>query len=231
MSNLSVNKSFRSPNHYPASYYKDISCLVIHATAADTWNSTKHWFMNSQSNASSHYVIDKNGDLYQMVDEIFPAWHAGVSKWNGNEDINRHSIGIEIVNNSIKPYPEEQIQSVIKLSIDIMKRHNISIDNLVRHSDISGFRGKRDPYSHFPWERFKLEVGNALKSNKDEEKDIVNVEHSSLPAGVVSPWAKDAWEFSKQIGIVDKDTDPQDMTTKEEVTTMIYRFYDQIINR
>ena len=121
MSHLNINKAFPSPNHYPASYYKEIKYLIIHATAADSWNSTKNWFLNPQSKASSHYVVDKNGDIYQMVDEIFPAWHAGLSKWENNEDLNRYSIGIEIVNNSIKPYPEEQIKSVVNLSINIIR--------------------------------------------------------------------------------------------------------------
>lgn len=222
MSDLNINRNFRSPNHYPKNYYKDTSILVIHATAADTWTSTKWWFMNHQSKASSHYVIAKNGDIYQMVDEAYPAWHAGYSRWDGKQDINRHSIGIEIVNNSIKPYPEEQIRAVVKLSADIMKRHNISSHNLVRHSDISGFRGKRDPYEHFPWERFKSMVENDLNNISDGNEN-------NQP-GEVAPWAKDAWQFAQGIGIVGEDSNPKAKASKEEVATMIYRFYDKIIN-
>ncbi len=224
---LPANREHLSPNHYPASYFKDKSILVIHATAADTWNSTKHWFKNPQSKASSHYVVDKNGDIYQMVDEAYPAWHAGISRWNGKTDLNRHSIGIEIVNNSIKPYPEEQIQAVIKLSADIMRRNGITSENLVRHSDISGFRGKRDPYSHFPWDRFKQSVVSMVGSGVVLPGPGMP---GTVPAGTVSPWAEDAWEFAKQTGMVDEDSDPQKPTTKEEVATMIYRFYDKVIN-
>lgn len=152
---LNIIKKYRSPNHYPASFFREINKVVIHATAIDSWENTKKWFMSAHSEESAHYVIDKNGEIYEMVDEIFPAWHAG--------EMNLNSIGIQLVNNSIKKYPEIQVEEAAKLTADILNRHEMSIDNLVRHSDVSGERGKRDPYNHFPWEEFKLKVRGFLE--------------------------------------------------------------------
>ena len=46
---------------------------------------------------SCHYVVDTNGDIYQIGEDTDILWHAGVSSWEGKEDMNRYSIGIEII--------------------------------------------------------------------------------------------------------------------------------------
>lgn len=209
---MKINKEFRSPNHYVA-FATPPKILVIHATAADTWNSTKHWFLNPQSKASSHYVIDKNGDIYQMVDESKPAWHAGYSKWKGKEGLNWHSIGIELVNDSHKPYPEAQIAAVIELSKDIMSRLEIDKEDVVRHSDISGYRGKTDPYSHFPWDRFK----KSLTSNKMTNYDILEV---------IKEWkCEDEVKWAEEKKII---SDRRILTIEQLKTTiMLHRYHNR----
>jgi N-acetylmuramoyl-L-alanine amidase len=72
--------------------------LVIHYTADITLDGAVSWFLNSNANASSHLVIDRDGTIKQMVAFNRRAWHAGVSTWGHLEGLNRYSIGIELVN-------------------------------------------------------------------------------------------------------------------------------------
>jgi N-acetylmuramoyl-L-alanine amidase len=109
------------------------------------------------SQVSAHYLVDEDGEIIQLVDERARAWHAGVSSWAGETDINSLSIGIEIQNAGHEeerppPYPEEQIRAVIALCRDIMGRHGISPLRVVGHSDVAPAR-KCDPGEHFPWAR------------------------------------------------------------------------------
>lgn len=82
------------------------------------------------------------------------AWHAGVSYWRGKKGLNDTSIGIEISNpghqNGLKPFPKAQMDSVLKLSKEIVERYSIKPENIVAHSDIAPPR-KRDPGEMFDW--------------------------------------------------------------------------------
>jgi N-acetylmuramoyl-L-alanine amidase len=105
---------------------------------------------------SSHYVVDEQGKTLQLVPEKRRAWHAGVSSWEGVNDINSRSIGIEIANPGhsygYPDFPEVQIAAVVALCRDIVKRHHIKPHHVLGHSDVAPQR-KFDPGEKFPWER------------------------------------------------------------------------------
>ena len=111
---------------------------------------------------SSHYLVnDDPPTVYRLVDESRRAWHAGDSSWRGHTQLNAASIGIEIVNagNRLTPdgiewadYPRPQVDAVIGLVKDIVKRHGIRPDHILGHSDIAPQR-KVDPGPRFPWKR------------------------------------------------------------------------------
>src|SRR5690554_328355 len=133
-----------------------VELIVLHYTATGKSASLK---ILSEHNVSSHYLItdDPRPEVYQLVDESRRAWHAGVSQWYGRTDINAGSIGIEIVNNGgggtlWAPYSEAQIDTLITLLHDIVRRHQIKPHNIVGHSDIAPQR-KVDPGPLFPWKR------------------------------------------------------------------------------
>src|SRR6478735_4763649 len=85
------------------------------------------------SRVSAHYLVnDAPPTIYRLVPEERRAWQAGASSWQGQTQLNAASIGIEIVNrgnvlgptfNDFQPYPEPQIQAVLALVRDIVKRH------------------------------------------------------------------------------------------------------------
>ncbi len=105
---------------------------------------------------SAHYTLDEDGTVYAHVAEEKRAWHAGVSWWQGRDDVNSRSIGIEIVNPGhewgYRAFPDQQIAALIMLSKAIVRRHRISPQNVVGHSDIAPGR-KIDPGELFPWRR------------------------------------------------------------------------------
>lgn len=109
------------------------------------------------SRVSAHYVVDEAGQIYSLVPEEHRAWHAGVSSWEGDGDVNARSIGIEIVNGGhdfeLPEFPMAQIEGVISLLKDILERWpQLNATRVVAHSDIAPSR-KADPGEKFPWKR------------------------------------------------------------------------------
>jgi N-acetylmuramoyl-L-alanine amidase len=108
------------------------------------------------SRVSVHYVVDEEGRIYTLVPEEHRAWHAGAGSWEGEGDINARSIGIEIVNGGhdfgLPDFPDAQIDGVITLVGDILKRWELAPARVVGHSDVAPER-KADPGEKFPWKR------------------------------------------------------------------------------
>ncbi|HUL95059.1 MAG TPA: N-acetylmuramoyl-L-alanine amidase [Usitatibacter sp.] len=132
-----------------------VQFLVIHCTTGDFYESVRTL---THGPVSAHYLVrDDPVTVYRLVDESRRAWHAGDSSWQGNTQLNSASIGIEIVNRgphdgTWDDYPPAQIDAVIALVKDIVKRHGIRADRIVGHSDIAPQR-KLDPGPRFPWKR------------------------------------------------------------------------------
>ena len=90
-----------------------------------------------QKGNSSHYLIGKDGKVFQFNDDSYVMFHAGKSIFNGKEDLNNHSIGIEIQGDSKNgDFTKEQYESLAQLVPNIAKTYNIPIENLVSHAQI-----------------------------------------------------------------------------------------------
>ena len=135
-----------------------ISLLILHYTGMETGGAALERMCGPDAKVSAHYMIEEDGQIFQLVKEDKRAWHAGVSEWQGETNINSNSIGIEIVNGghdylnedgSLPDFPDVQINAVIALSKDIMKRHGDL--TVLGHSDIAPAR-KIDPGENFPWQ-------------------------------------------------------------------------------
>jgi N-acetylmuramoyl-L-alanine amidase len=131
-----------------------VSMIVLHYTGMPDGASAIDWLANPEARVSAHYVVAEDGVVTHMVPEEKRAWHAGRSWWRGVRDINSASIGIEIVNPGhewgYRPFPDEQIGSVIRLVASIKQRYGVTRGNIVGHSDIAPAR-KQDPGELFPW--------------------------------------------------------------------------------
>jgi N-acetylmuramoyl-L-alanine amidase len=128
--------------------------LVLHYTGMASAEKAVAWLAGTQSRVSCHYVVDETGRVTQLVPEAERAWHAGVSCWHGETDLNSASVGIEIQNpgheDGYHDFPRAQIDAVIRLSHDIVARHTIAPTRILAHSDIAPQR-KIDPGEKFPW--------------------------------------------------------------------------------
>jgi len=137
-----------SPNHNE----RRPNFVILHDTSNDTIERPLKTLTDPARQVSAHYLIGRDGTLYQLVDEKRRAWHAGQSYWGGLTDLNSASIGIELDNTGDEPYAEPQIARLLGLLRELVVRHRIPPNNILGHGDIA-VRRKVDPGWQFPWSR------------------------------------------------------------------------------
>tara|TARA_B100000579_G_scaffold113661_1_gene90951 strand:+ start:64 stop:792 length:729 start_codon:yes stop_codon:yes gene_type:complete len=134
-----------------------IKFLIIHYTGMQSMRASIKRLLSSKHKVSCHYLISREGKIFQMVEDCNIAWHAGKSKWGKLENLNINSIGIELVNKGhrfgYQKFPQKQINALVRLCIKLKKKYKIKNPNILGHSDIAPLR-KFDPGEKFPW--FKL---------------------------------------------------------------------------
>lgn len=170
----------RSPNFDLRS--APICMLVLHYTGMKDAKSAIIRLCDAAAKVSAHYVVDESGQIFALVDEEKRAWHAGIAYWRGITDINNISIGIEIVNGGdefgLPDFPAIQISSVIKLSQDILKRHNIPPANIVGHNEIAPNR-KLDPGEKFPWAKL-AGAGIGIWPKPKDQTTIISLDEAKI---------------------------------------------------
>jgi len=136
--------------------------LVLHYTVVDLPQSIK---ILTQQEVSAHYLVSDESPpkIYRLVDENRRAWHSGASGWKENKRLNSSSIGIEIVHPGyvttpdgrkvFAPFPQAQIDALIPLVKDIVKRHEIKPERILGHGEVTPSY-KEDPGPTFPWKLF-----------------------------------------------------------------------------
>ena len=150
---------FPSPNFGVRKTGSNIEFIILHYTAIGKKASLDK-LCNPMNEVSCHYLIDRKGVCYQLVDDSKRAWHAGKSFWRGLRDINSRSLGIELVNSGNEAYPKAQMESLMLLLRDLLAIYKISPQNVLGHSDIAPSR-KTDPGKWFDW-RLLSENGLAI---------------------------------------------------------------------
>jgi N-acetylmuramoyl-L-alanine amidase len=142
-----------SPNHNPRRE-GPVDLLLLHYTGMASAEAALDRLCDPAAEVSSHYLIDEDGTIFRLVDEVNRAWHAGAGFWAGCRDINSRSIGIELVNPGhalgYRDFPVPQMQSLIHLAQGILARHPIPPHRVLAHSDIAPPR-KQDPGELFDW--------------------------------------------------------------------------------
>ena len=172
-----------SPNfNLPKRVKNRIKFIIIHYTGMKKESVAIKRLQDPKSKVSSHYLIKRNGEIINLVPDLFEAWHAGVSSWKHFKSLNKNSIGIEITNpghqHSYKKFSKKQIFSLQKLLNVLFKKYKIKKNYVLGHSDISPGR-KKDPGEKFPWEMLaknKLSFWHNLhqkKIKKFREKNLI----------------------------------------------------------
>ena len=107
---------------------------------------------------SAHFLIKRDGELIQFVNCGSRAWHAGLSQYDGRQNCNDFSLGVELQGTDSSGYTEIQYSKLSELTkLLILNYPELTIDNIVGHSDIAPVR-KTDPGEAFDWDRYRKEL-------------------------------------------------------------------------
>ena len=151
-----MNKFFNYSPNFSLKKRKssEIKFLIFHYTGMKKELDSINRLTSSKFKVSSHYLIKNNGEILNLVPDLFEAWHAGKSRWGKYNMLNKYSIGIEIQNPGhdfgYKNFNKKQISSLKKLLNCLIKKFQINKKNILGHSDIAPDR-KKDPGEKFPW--------------------------------------------------------------------------------
>ena len=170
-----------SPNFNNRPDSTDISLLVIHNISLPPKQFGNHYICDFFTNCldteahpyfkeiadlqvSSHLLIDRQGEIIQFVPFHQRAWHAGESCFEGADNCNDFSIGIELEGADDIPYTDDQYQSLIVVTQALMAHYpTMTQQRIVGHSDIAPGR-KTDPGPAFDWQRYRSAIGQSPNS-------------------------------------------------------------------
>ena len=153
-------KNINSPNFDRKSRKKKtIQCIVIHYTGMQSERESIKRLCDLKSKVSSHYLINKKGKIYRLIEDKNIAWHAGKSYWNKKKNLNENSIGIELENKGHRfnytNFKKKQLKSLIQICKILIKKYKIKKRNIIGHSDVAPLR-KIDPGEKFPWKHLAV---------------------------------------------------------------------------
>lgn len=203
-----------SPNYGKGRNGKKIIAIVNHITAG-TFPGCLSWLRNPQAKASAHYLVTRQGKIYQLVRDEDTAWHAGaVNKpswplYDGSNP-NRYTIGIEHEALPGERLTEMQYQATLWLHKQLIAKHGIPIDegHIIGHYRIDSVNRPNCPGPSFPWDRL----------------------FSDLKGGEVVPeWKQKIVDRAHSLGLFDKNMHkPDDVPSKWFVLAVALNLYDKI---
>lgn len=130
---VSVNKRYRSALNPDRPVRKSTELIVLHTTEAPAKSSLRH----TSERGLCHYCVVEDGTVYQIVDRHRVAFHAGCSMWNGKEEVDEFSVGIECVGYHNKAMPKKQLDAIRALVEELQKIYGIPDDRVVTHSQVA----------------------------------------------------------------------------------------------
>jgi len=151
---------------------KEIKFIIIHYTGMQSEIESIKRLKDPLSKVSCHYLINRKGVITRLVDDMNISWHAGKSRWKKFRNLNKNSLGIELVNKGhqfgYQNFSKNQIKSLIWLCKILKKKFLIKNENFLGHSDIAPLR-KNDPGEKFPWKKLSSKnLGKWYKNNKKQ---------------------------------------------------------------
>ena len=162
-----MNYSYRKKN-------KTVKYIIIHYTGMIDFNAAYKKLNDLKSKVSCHYLISRNGKIYNLLCPKFKGWHAGISEWKKVKNLNDYSIGIELENKGHEygytNFTDRQYHGIKKLIKFLKFNFFIKDKDIVFHSDIAPNR-KKDPGEKFLVKKLGIERYSLYqrKSNSIEE--------------------------------------------------------------
>ncbi len=145
-----------SPNFGPRRDGLRPELVVVHFTEMRSAEAALDRLSDPAAEVSAHYLIGRDGTLWQMVEEEMRAWHAGAGAWLGRGDVNSRSIGIELDNDGQSPFAAPLMRTLESLLAGLLPRWRIAPQGVIAHSDMAPGR-KVDPGPRFDWRRLALQ--------------------------------------------------------------------------
>jgi N-acetylmuramoyl-L-alanine amidase len=239
-----------SPSHNERRDGRKPDMLVLHYTGMLSAQMALEKLCSPKSEVSAHYFVFEDGHVVQSVPEARRAWHAGVSSWHGETDINSCSIGIEIANpghdHDYRDFPKRQIAALTTLCRGILTRHHIPPERVLGHSDVAPSR-KRDPGEKFPWRTLAdsgvgtwlapvpIRDGGTRLSLGDENSDVAKLQKALIdygygvePTGIFDPLTQDvvlAFQRHFRPALVDGIADESTVETLEALLKATKKAY------
>jgi N-acetyl-anhydromuramoyl-L-alanine amidase len=158
-----------SPNHGPRPEGVVVSLVVVHSISLPPghWggDAVERFFTNrldaaahpyfagiAQQRVSAHFFIRRSGRLVQFVSCERRAWHAGVSSWQGRENCNDWSIGIELEGLEGLTFENAQYRALARLLQALARRY--PLQGVLGHEHVAPAR-KGDPGPGFHWAKLR----------------------------------------------------------------------------
>lgn len=166
--------------------------IVIHYTGAlGSAKQSCQYFAGGDRQASAHFFVDYNGDVYQSVEEKNVAWHCGATSYKHPKCRNANSIGIELCcktkgNTSIADanwyFEDATVTSAIALTKELMVKYNIPADHVIRHYDVTG-KTCPAPYvfntGRHTWNQFEAAIKSISTSSPKIQNETISQEETA----------------------------------------------------
>lgn len=143
---------------------RTVKGIVLHDTAGSGKINDVKYLANPGDGrvVSVEFCVTRDGNIYQLSPDLKKNWtfHAGrATRFKGhvNQGVNKHTVGIEIVQKadlSLSPlYPEAQVKSVAELCAHLCEKFDLSKDDITTHAKIITDGSRSDP-RRFPFDQF-----------------------------------------------------------------------------
>ena len=130
---INASDRYRSPRNPERKIRRSTELIVLHTTEAAEHGS----LIKLCDRGEAHFCVTEDGSVYRIVDRDREAFHAGRSMWNGKEDVDKFSIGIECVGYHDKAMPMVQIDAIKKLVKELQSMYRLPDDRVVCHSHVA----------------------------------------------------------------------------------------------
>ena len=163
---------------------KRITSIIIHYTGMQSERESLKKLSSTVKKVSCHYLIGRNGKIFNLVKDKNIAWHAGKSRWGKYKNLNANSIGIELTNKGhrygYQNFTKIQIKQLVKLCKKLKRKYRIKNNLILGHSDIAPLR-KIDPGEKFPWSLLSNNgLGIYPKNTAKNKKKIKNISNKDF---------------------------------------------------
>ncbi|WP_416199107.1 MAG: hypothetical protein ACFWUA_05265 [Sporanaerobacter sp.] len=163
---LLINKNYTKDKTITPRY------IVIHYTANPSATAYNHYvYLNRDyAGASAHYFVDTK-EIIQLLEDNWYGWHTGAKSYKHPYCRNSNSIGIEMCIEKDWTLTDTVVNKTIELTKMLMKKHNIPIQNVLRHYDVTG-KNCPAPFVQNPskWENFKAKLVDTIDIQKVNKK-------------------------------------------------------------